>query len=199
METHGVRIKPYPCGGLTHTAIDAALHLRERHGIRAEAIESVTVDAMEGTVNTIAFRVPQTAIEGKFCMGYLIARAFTDGNVTIDSFTEEAVHDPKVLALVDRVEMRLDSTLEPGSGGERAARVTVRLQSGETYSELCQEPKGGPKVPFAAEEMDAKYRNCARRAIGERETEASLGMLRRLDELSDVRGLCDLLRGATVG
>jgi hypothetical protein len=75
----------------------------------------------------------------------------------------------------------------------------VRLQSGETYSELCQEPKGGPKVPFAAEEMDAKYRNCARRAIGERETEASLGMLRRLDELSDVRGLCDLLRGATVG
>jgi 2-methylcitrate dehydratase PrpD len=199
METHGVRIKPYPCGGLTHTAIDAAVHLRERHNIRSEAVESVDVDAMEGTVNTIAFRVPATSIEGKFCMGYLIARALTDGNVTIDSFTEEAVRDPEVLSLVDRVTMRLDSSLEPGSGGERAARVTVHMRDGETYSELCREPKGGPKVPFSPAELDAKYRECAHRAIAGPAVEESLALLHDLDALPDVRPLCGLLRGEVAG
>ena len=66
METHGLRIEPYPCGGLTHTAIDAALHPRERHDIRPEMVESVEVDAMEATFNTIAFRVTKAGIEGKF-------------------------------------------------------------------------------------------------------------------------------------
>jgi len=55
-----------PLGGLTHTAIDAALHPRERHDIRPEMVESVEVDAMEATFNTIAFRVTKAGIEGKF-------------------------------------------------------------------------------------------------------------------------------------
>jgi 2-methylcitrate dehydratase PrpD len=150
---------------------------------------------MEGTVNTIAFKVPATSIEGKFCMGYLIARALTDGNVTIDSFTEDAVRDPEVLSLIDRVRMRLDTSLTPGTGGERSARVTVHMHNGETFSELCQEPKGGPKVPFSAAELDAKYRECARRAIAGTAVEESLAMLHDLAALPDVRPLCALLQG----
>jgi 2-methylcitrate dehydratase PrpD len=196
LATHGIRIKPYPCGGLTHTAIDAALRLRQRHAIAPEAVEAVDVDVMEATYNTIAFRVPATGIEGKFCMGYLIARALIDGNVTLDAFSDEAVRQPAALDLLQRVEMRLDPALKPGSSGARSARVSVRLRSGETFTELCESPKGSRDVPMTAAEMEGKYRECAGRALEDDAIGRSLEMIGRLEDLEDAGALCRVLRGS---
>jgi len=44
-------------------------------------------------------------------MGYLIARALTDGNVTLEAFTGEAVKEQDGLTLVDRVKRRFDPTI----------------------------------------------------------------------------------------
>src|SRR6516162_11049050 len=73
--TDGLRIKPYPCGGLTHEVIDAVLEFRAKHGLTAEMIDRVDVDVVKHTFDSIVFRVPQTGIQGKFCMPYLVARA----------------------------------------------------------------------------------------------------------------------------
>ena len=70
--TDGLRIKPYPCGGLTHQVIDAALEFRAQHGLTAEMIERVDVDVVKHTFDRIVFRVPQTGIQGKFCMGLFL-------------------------------------------------------------------------------------------------------------------------------
>src|ERR1043166_8222814 len=66
--TEGIRIKPYPCGGLTHQAIGALLDLRARHGVAAEAVEAIDVDVTQHTFERIAFRLPQNGIQGKFSM-----------------------------------------------------------------------------------------------------------------------------------
>src|SRR6266568_3058303 len=41
LENDGIRIKPYPCGGLTHQAIDTVLEFRAKHGITPEMVESI--------------------------------------------------------------------------------------------------------------------------------------------------------------
>src|ERR1044071_4449618 len=41
--TDGLRIKPYPCGGLTHQVIDSALEFRAKHGVTAEMIDRIDV------------------------------------------------------------------------------------------------------------------------------------------------------------
>ena len=97
--SEGIRIKPYPCGGLTHQAIDAMLELRTRYGLQGEMIDSIDVDVTPHTYGRIAFRVPQTGIQGKFCMGYLLARAIIDGRVSLEAFTDSAVRNPQFLAL----------------------------------------------------------------------------------------------------
>ena len=76
--TDGLRIKPYPCGGLTHQVIDSILEFRAKQGLTPEMVESVDVDVVKHTFDRIAFRVPQTSIQGKFCMPYLVARALID-------------------------------------------------------------------------------------------------------------------------
>src|SRR5574341_11374 len=39
---HGVRFKAYPCGGLTHPAIDGILALRAENGLRSDAEPETT-------------------------------------------------------------------------------------------------------------------------------------------------------------
>ena len=191
----GLRIKPYPCGGLTHQVIDAVLEFRAKHGLTAAMIESVDVDVVKHTFDRIAFRVPETGIQGKFCMPYLVARAIIDGKVGIDTFTDSAVRDADVLKLGERVRMNLDTNLKKTDLGGRPCRVTIRLKSGQTYSREAQHAKGGPEFPMTEAELDAKFFECAKYAIPAQSAQHALDHIGRLETLDDIRPLCELLRG----
>jgi 2-methylcitrate dehydratase PrpD len=195
LATEGIRIKPYPCGGLTHQAIDAVLDLRAKHGLTAGTIESIDADVTQHTFNRIAFRVPQNGIQGKFCMGYLLARALIDGKVSLDAFTDEAVRDPAVLKLAERVHMKLDKGLKASNEGGRPCRITVRLKSGASYSREAEHAKGSPEVPMTAGERRAKFTACARRVLDEGSSRRALETIEGLETLEDIRPLCELLKG----
>ena len=195
LETSGIRLKPYPCGGLTHAAIHATITLRDEHELTADMVEKIDVDVPQGTYQTIAFRIPEDELQGKFCMGYLVARALIDGKVTLDTFTETAIRDPDVLALLHRVEMRADSGLVSGSDGSRPATVTVRLRDGATHSLHARFPKGGSEVPMTSEELQSKFRDCARNVLSDAARDQAIELIENIEALDDVRPLMALLRG----
>ncbi len=187
----GLRLKPYPCGGLTHAAIGATLAIRDAHNLTPDDIESVGVMVRRNIYNTIAFKAPRNETEGKFCMPYLIARTIIDGTITLDTFTDEAIRDPAVLALASKVEMRTDGTTE------RPSDVTIRMGNGETYHESVLLAKGGKQSPLSQAEIEAKFMDCAARAISESQSRELLAMLLDLDHLADVRELTKLLAATT--
>ena len=63
--------------------------------------------------HTILNRLPETALQTKFSMPYIVARALIDGNLGLDTFSEQASGDPAVRSLGEKVEMELDPDL-PG-------------------------------------------------------------------------------------
>jgi 2-methylcitrate dehydratase PrpD len=193
--TDGLRIKPYPCGGLTHQVIDSILEFRAKHGVTPDMVESVDVDVVKHTFDRIAFRVPQTSIQGKFCMPYLVARALIDGKVGIDTFTEEAVREPNVLKLAERVKMNLDINLKKTDLAGRPCRVTMRLKDGRTFTREAQHAKGSPEFPMTDAELDGKFFDCAKHAVSSDVAQRALEQIRTLETLDNVRPLCDLLRG----
>src|SRR5215467_514831 len=195
LESDGIRVKPYPCGGLTHQAIDTVLEFRAKHGITAEMVESIDVDVMRHTYERIIFKVPQNGIQGKFCMPYLLARAIIDGRVFIDAFSDSAVRDPNVLKLAERIQMRLDNNLPSTDLGSRPCRVTLRLKNGQTYSRVVQNAKGSPEFPLSVDELKAKFTDCARQTLNESATKRVLDDLDRLETLEDIRPLSQLLLG----
>ena len=158
-------------------------------------VESIDVDVMRHTYDRIIFKIPQTGIQGKFCMPYLLARAIIDGRVFIDAFTESAVRDPNVLKLAERIQMRLDNNLPSRDLGSRPCRVTLRLKNGQTYSREVQHSKGGPEAPMTADELKGKFTDCARQTLSESATKQVLDDLDRLETLKDIRPLCQLLLG----
>jgi len=193
--TDGLRIKPYPCGGLTHQVIDSVLEFRAKHGLTAEMIDRVDVDVVKHTFDRIVFRVPQTGIQGKFCMPYLVARAIIDGKIGLHIFTDSAVRDQNVLKLAERVQMNLDSNLKKSDAAGRPCRVTVRLRNGQTFTREAQHAKGGPEYPMTEAELRDKFTECAREAIDARSAAQALDYIENLETLSDVRLLCEILRG----
>jgi 2-methylcitrate dehydratase PrpD len=191
----GIKIKPYPCGGLTHIAIDSVLALRAEHGITTEMVDAIEVDVLKHVADRIVFRVPQTGVQGKFCMNYLLARAVIDGKIALDVFTDEAVRDAKVLALGERVTMRTDPQLKTNDLGGRPCRVTVRLKNGHIYTRYGEHAKGSSANPLSAAELRTKYLDCARQALDEKSAERALTDLQRLETLPDLRPLCAIMRG----
>jgi len=193
--TDGLRIKPYPCGGLTHQVIDSVLELRAKRGLTAEMIDRVDVDVVKHTFDRIVFRVPQTGIQGKFCMPYLVARAIIDGKIGLHIFTDSAVRDQNVLKLAERVQMNLDSNLKKSDAAGRPCRVTVRLKNGQTFTREAQHAKGGPEHPMSEAELRDKFTECAREAIDASSAAKVLDYIESLESLSDIRPLCDFIRG----
>ena len=191
----GIRIKPYPCGGLTHQVIDSILEFRAKHGLTPEMIESVDVDVVKHTFDRIVFRVPQTGIQGKFCMPYLVARALIDGKVSLHAFTDTAVRDQHVLKLAERVQMKLDTSLKKTDPAGRPCRVTVRTKTGQIYSREAQHAKGGPEFPMTDDELRGKFTECARQVLDEGSTRRALETIESLETLEDIRPLCQLLMG----
>jgi 2-methylcitrate dehydratase PrpD len=193
--TDGLRIKPYPCGGLTHQVIDSMLEFRAKHGLTAEMIEGVDVDVVKHTFDRIVFRVPQTGIQGKFCMPYLVARALIDGKVSLHAFTDAAVRDPNILKFAERVQMRLDTNLKKTDPAGRPCRVTVRLKNGQSYTREAQHAKGGPEFPMTEDELRAKFTECARESLSTDAAERALVQIERLESLDNVSSLTEILRG----
>ena len=193
--SEGLRIKPYPCGGLTHPAIDAVLDFRAKHGITPEMVEAIDVDVAKHTFDRIVFRVPQTGLQGKSSTPYLLSRAVIDGKVFLEAFTDSAVRDQNVSKLAERIQMRLDPNLKRSDDGSRPCRVTLRLKNGQTYSREVFHAKGSREVPMSPDELKAKFTACARQAISESGTRRALDYVEHLETSEDIRPLCQLLMG----
>jgi 2-methylcitrate dehydratase PrpD len=191
----GIRIKPYPCGGLTHHVIDSILEFRAKHGLTAEMVESVDVDVAKHTFERIVFKVPQTGIQGKFCMPYLVARALIDGKVSLHAFTEAAVRESQVLKLAERVQMNLGTDLKKTDPGGRPCRVTLRTKSGQTYIREAQHAKGSPEFPMTEAELKGKFTECAREALSADAADRALAQIEGLEKVDNIRSLAETLRG----
>jgi 2-methylcitrate dehydratase PrpD len=192
--SQGLKIKPYPCGGLSHNAIDAVLEMREREGIRPDSVESIRIEVAKHAYERLVFQVPRTGLEGKFCMGYLLARAMISGKVSLDDFTDEAVREPPMLEFAKRVHMELNTALTDSSEC-RPSKVEIKLKDGRTLSRYVEYAKGGPQVPLSSQELRTKFVDCAKRVINETAMHGVLEYVDRLESLEDVVPLCRLLTG----
>jgi 2-methylcitrate dehydratase PrpD len=189
----GVRIKPYPCGGLTHPAIDAVLQFRAEHGLTAEMIEAIEVAVPQHTFDRISFRVPQNGLEGKFCIPYLMARAIIDGRLFLEAFTDAAVRDQTVLRLAERVKMHADTNLRPTASGARPCRVTITLRNGQTHSRQVDYAKGSREAPMSDDERKEKFVGCAKQVLNQASIIRVIEYVSELEKLEDIRPMCRLL------
>ncbi|HEY0337302.1 MAG TPA: MmgE/PrpD family protein, partial [Burkholderiales bacterium] len=135
----GVGFKKHPSNYFTHRPIDAALALRVEHAIEPSHIESVEV--VFPRFDYVNRPFPQTGLDGKFSVQYTTALALLDGEVTIDSFTNERRFAPDVEALLRRTTLTVDESI-PTDFDRMHAIVAVTLKNGKQHSKRVERLSG---------------------------------------------------------
>ena len=186
----GFDIKRFPAQVYMQNVIEAALKLREEHGLSAESIEKVTIHR-QGRGHSGP--IPRSGLDGKFSVEYCAAAAILDGQVGIDTFTDIRRFAADMEDMLGRIRVEPDG---PESGATLAAAL---LKNGSTVSAECSAFRGSAKNPMSREERLVKIRDCFRRALSESNTERVLEMLENMEDLTDVGELMGVLGQVAVG
>jgi 2-methylcitrate dehydratase PrpD len=183
----GITVKLYPSCAGTHPTIDALLDLTRRAGISAHDVDAIDVAVDSITPTVLIYDRPASALEAKFSLPFCAAAAVAFGEVGLQTFGSAALTDPDVTALMPKVTMRADPTLDGIAAPLTQARITVRLRDGRVLTAAADGARGYPERPAAASELRAKFLSCARLAMPEDALPRLLSALENLERVPDVR------------
>jgi len=127
-------------------------------------------------------------VEGKFSLWFLAALALSEGNVTLDKFTDAKVNDPGLITLRQKINAKLVRELKLG------ARVAVRMKDGKEYKKFLKAPKGSPENPMSFREIGTKFRNAAKPTISDENVERLIEKIKSLEELQDIAEIISLIQ-----
>jgi 2-methylcitrate dehydratase PrpD len=188
----GPAIKQYPCCGSTHPAIDAMLMLVREHDLTPAKVDRVDSWTHPRRLAHTNRPDPQGALDAKFSVQYCLARALLHRQVAIAHFEGDAWRDPAVRALLPRIhaaphpEMKMETTDHFG------AEVRITLTDGRIVKQSVARPLGrGPEHPLPMTLLEAKFLDCAQRALPAGTAQALLVVLRGLDGVARLRSVTD--------
>jgi 2-methylcitrate dehydratase PrpD len=184
----GVGFKKHPSNYFTHRPIDAALALRAEHRIDPAQIESVEV--VFPRFDYVNRPFPESGLDGKFSVQYTTALALLDGEVTVDTFTNERRFANDVEALLPRVKLTVDESI-PADFDRMHVIVSVTVRSGERYSQRVDKLSGWIGQPLTREQRLKKFYSCARRVLDQKSADRVVELVEKLDDLDDV---CEIMR-----
>jgi 2-methylcitrate dehydratase PrpD len=186
----GIGVKRYPACASTHQALDAILALAEEHAIDPASVETVECGVYYLAPHQLIYDRAQTGLQGKFSMPYCVSVALLGRAVGLADFTDERARRADVQAFMPKVRMFVhpeQTTRE--CLPTRFTEVTITLTDGRTVRRRISQAKGQPKNPLTDAELEAKFRDCAARALPAQRIDGVLAMLRALETVPDVSAL----------
>jgi 2-methylcitrate dehydratase PrpD len=181
------RLKKYPCGYIAQGAIDAALRFREASGLRLADLTSVEIRVPHLQPY---FRVrPTGEFSGKFGYEYPVACAIFDGEVVKSTFSDKAFKRQEVNSQLGKFK-----TLEdPASKEHGELGVLVIEAKGKTTMQPIEIPLGDCRRPVPPSQVVDKYVRNAAEVVGTDVAKKTAQMLLKIETLSSIRPVLDLL------
>jgi 2-methylcitrate dehydratase PrpD len=188
--------KVYPCAFTLMPHIEAALVLRERHAIRPEDIAEVTCLIGKRSFATVCEPVeekrrPATTWHGRISLQHSVAEALVRGRMDKDAYAPDALRDPVINAVTDRVRHLDDPETTPSRSG---GTVSVRLKDGREFSHRIDDMRGTPANPMSQHDVIAKFHANTRDILPPALSARVVDALLRLEEVEDVAPVFDALR-----
>ena len=197
-EVAKVAVKPLPACHFTHGSADAAVILREKHGLTPDMIESVRALVPGEVVKTVCEPVatkkrPQNSYDAQFSIPFAVASGIRHGRFGLRELEPEALNDPETLALAQKVEYEVD----PNSPFPKyySGEVIVRLKDGREVSHREEINRGSSDRPLSAEDIAGKYRENAAMALSAAAVARIEDAVLSLDDIDNTQDFAALLAG----
>jgi len=149
--------KLHSCCRFNHGTLDAIDQMAARGALPAPAqIRDIQVSSynLAAELNNPA---PHNTLAAKFSVPFAVATRLVHGHSGLASFSWDAVRNPAVLALAQRVSVTEDPAMTRRLPYERPARVVITLLDGSTREGEAGVNRGDDAAPYSRAELASKF------------------------------------------
>jgi 2-methylcitrate dehydratase PrpD len=176
----GFNIKRFPAQIHMQNPTEAVLNLRQKHGLSLDQVESLHLHTgSRGHSGSL----PRSGLDGKFSLEYCAAAALLDGNVTVETFTDERRFAQDMEEMLRKVQV------DTSASSADVTTATAKLHDGRTVSETCEGYTGAATTPMSQELRFDKMRGLFSAVLSEDDAEKMIGQLDSLEQVDDITAL----------
>ncbi len=189
--------KKYPSCGATQGLTELVLQLVHELALQPADVQQLEIRLPPYSHKLVghAWRLGDNPrVNAQFSAQYCAASAIVRRSSTLQHFRVEAVHDPAVLSLIDRVSTAADPAMN--ARGHTAVDVTLTLHSGQQHHRALDIAPGFPGNDLSDAQQLARFADCmayAPRALPPARVQAFVDAVQGLAGLVDARELMTLL------
>ncbi len=187
-----VGLKRYPCCYFLQRIIDGVVELVQENKLTPDMVENVDVQGNEFFRLMIRQDSPENGEEARFSLHHSVAAALTGDRIFFDTFTTEAVQNPRYRDLWNKTTF----TRHPdwtGDAMESDSPVTIRLTNGQEIKRSFRVHKGDPRNPLTQQEVTDRFKMSAEVYLPNKQMDEIAALVYGMDRLNDTTSLANLL------
>ncbi|MFC1822622.1 MmgE/PrpD family protein [Thermodesulfobacteriota bacterium] len=184
IQTFALNIKKYPTVGSSQRAIESVLSHLANERVDMNSIEKIEPLVSEKHASIMIFHRASKPEEAKFCLEFAMACALLHGRVGLRELTLEAVCEPALQALMEKVHIRTTKEYDPNYPvAAPADYVTITFKNGEQITTPpIKRARGHADIPLSREELLEKFVDCADfGGISKRKAHELFDLVQRVD------------------
>ncbi len=140
-----------------HSAIEAAITLRDQYHIDPTTISSILIETYGMAIKGHDHKEIKGIQSAKMSVPFSVALALKVGSAGLRDYNENNLTDKEIQRLTRLVNMIEDPEISSWLPRKRAAQVTI-VSSGESFMTCVEYPKGEPENPILRTEIMEKNR-----------------------------------------
>ena len=181
-------IKKYPCCGGNHAMLDSLFSLMRDNNFTYEDVASAEVDQSYYSV-VMLYQDPDDELKGKFSAKYNVAAALVDGEIAIDTFTQEKIADPTINETMGKVRTRVMAKSEEMlTRSDDGHKIKITLKDGRVFEHITARADilGSQKNPWGFENIKAKFQENVALVLSKEGVEDAVNAWSDILQVSDV-------------
>src|SRR3954468_5097818 len=188
-EAMRVALKFYSCVGSNHTTLDAIRDIRKRRPFALGELDRIVVHGSKVTADHVGWPYrPEGLTSAQLNLPYCVATLLIEGDVFVDQFTEQAVHDHDRIALSRKISVVEEPAITArGARFRHMVRVDVHLTDGSVHSETREAPRGSERSFASASDIIDKFRKLTRGTMSKAQQDALVDAVLAIEKLSDCK------------
>ncbi len=137
---------------------------------------------------------PATRETADHSIPYLVSAALLDGTIEAATFSAQRIADPRLHALMQKVQVIHDPELDKLQPSVDPCRMEVTLKNGIKKTSSVDYPKGHVRNPASDQDLENKLVRMNNGMLSPARVSALLDLCWRLEELGDMRELITATR-----
>lgn len=193
-ETARVGLKAYAACASAHTTIDGVRELRSR-GLTPDNLKTLTIRmSKKGHLNIGWAYKPGEVIAAQMNGFYAAAVTLLDGEAFIEQYETTRLADPRILAIMPKIDIVHDPEIDKGGAGKRhTVKIDAVQNDGKALSTMVEQRRGSADHPLPRDEVVAKFRRLAATSLASSVIDELIALVDGLEAQADLQRLTALI------